>query len=66
MPNQTPDVQRHIRARPGDVAPYVLIPGDPGRAERIAEAFTDAKLIARHREYVTFTGTTAQDRKSVV
>ena len=26
------DVQRHIRARPGDVARYVLIPGDPGRA----------------------------------
>jgi uridine phosphorylase len=53
------DPQRHIRARPGDVAPYVLIPGDPGRAERIAAAFADARLVARHREYVLFTGTTA-------
>ena len=54
----TTDVQRHIRARPGDVAPYVLIPGDPGRAERIAQAFGSATLVARHREYVLYTGTT--------
>ncbi|TVR92107.1 MAG: nucleoside phosphorylase [Trueperaceae bacterium] len=53
-----PAVQRHIRAAPGDVAPYVLIPGDPGRAERIAEAFGSATLVARHREYVLYTGTT--------
>jgi uridine phosphorylase len=52
------DPQRHVRARPGDVAPYVLIPGDPGRAERIAAAFADARLVARNREYVLFTGTT--------
>ncbi len=53
-----PVVQRHIRTAPGDVAPYVLIPGDPGRAERIAEAFGSATLVARHREYVLYTGTT--------
>jgi uridine phosphorylase len=57
MTTQT-DVQRHIRARTGDVAPYVLIPGDPGRAERIAEAFATRTLVARHREYVLYTGTT--------
>ena len=51
-------VQRHIRARPGDVAPYVLIPGDPGRAERIAEHFEGARLVAKHREYVLYTGNT--------
>lgn len=51
--------QRHVRALPGDVAPYVLIPGDPGRAERIAAAFASAREIARNREYVLFTGTTA-------
>ncbi len=54
----TVPVQRHIRAKPGDVAPYVLIPGDPGRAERIAQAFGSATLVARHREYVLYTGTT--------
>jgi uridine phosphorylase len=59
MTTTLPDPQRHIRARPGDVAPYVLIPGDPGRAERIAERFVEPRLVARHREYVLYTGTTA-------
>lgn len=53
-----PDLQRHLRARPGDVAPYVLIPGDPGRAERIAATFEEPKLVARNREYVLYTGKT--------
>jgi uridine phosphorylase len=52
------EVQRHIRARRGDIAPYVLIPGDPGRAERIAAVFEDARPVARHREYTLFTGRT--------
>ncbi len=52
------DLQRHLRARTGDVAPYVLIPGDPGRAERIAATFVEPALVARNREYVLFTGTT--------
>lgn len=51
-------VQRHLRAKTGDIAPYVLLPGDPGRAERIAEHFEDAQLIARNREYTLFTGKT--------
>lgn len=53
-----PDLQRHLRARPGDVAPYVLIPGDPGRAERIAATFVEPRLVSKHREYVLYTGTT--------
>ena len=56
----TETVQRHIRARTGDVAPYVLIPGDPGRADRIAQACKDAQLVAKHREYTLYTGTTSQ------
>lgn len=57
MPPQD-DIQRHLRARSGDVAPYVLLPGDPGRAERIAATFVEPRLVARNREYVLFTGTT--------
>lgn len=50
------EVQKHIRCREGDVARYVLIPGDPGRAHRIAQAFDNAKLVAKNREYVVYTG----------
>ena len=39
----------HIRAQPGDVAPAVLLPGDPGRATFIAETFFDAP--ARYNGY---------------
>ncbi|GAB4575661.1 MAG: uridine phosphorylase [Anaerolineae bacterium] len=58
MTTAPPEPQKHIRCVPGDVARYVLLPGDPGRAERIAAAMDDARLIAQNREYVVYTGTT--------
>ena len=48
--------EHHIHLEPGDVGEYVLLPGDPGRAEVIARHFDDARHIATHREYVTYTG----------
>ena len=47
----------HIALRHGDVGRYVLLPGDPGRCEQIARRFDDARLVARNREYETWTGT---------
>ena len=58
MNSQDVDVQKHLRCRTGDVARSVLLPGDPARARRIAEAFDEARLIADNREYVLFTGLT--------
>ena len=49
-------VQKHIRCREGDVAEYVLIPGDPARAERIAKRLDNAHLVASNREYAVYTG----------
>lgn len=51
------DPQKHIRCVQGDVARYVLIPGDPARAERIAQHFEAPRLVARNREYTVLTGT---------
>jgi uridine phosphorylase len=50
-------LQHHIHCQEGDVARYVLLPGDPGRAERIAKYFDTATKVAEFREYVTYTGT---------
>jgi uridine phosphorylase len=50
-------LQYHVRVSPGDVAPYVLLPGDPGRVEVVASLWDEARHIASNREYVTFTGT---------
>lgn len=48
--------QYHIGCRPGDVAPYILLCGDPARAHRAAEHFTGAREPIMNREYVTVTG----------
>jgi uridine phosphorylase len=50
------EVQDHVALRRGDVGRYVLLPGDPGRCERIASRFDEPRLVARNREYETWTG----------
>jgi purine-nucleoside phosphorylase len=48
----------HLRAEPGDYAPAVLLPGDPRRAQRIAEEFMDdAVAVNEERGLLGFTGT---------
>ena len=51
-----PELMKHIRCSEGDIAPVVLIPGDPARADRIAGRLTEAHLVARNREYTVYTG----------
>jgi len=46
----------HIDMQAGDVGEYVILPGDPGRCEKIAKHFDNPKLVASNREYVTYTG----------
>lgn len=49
--------QYHIGLRPGEVAPSILLVGDPNRARRVAEQHFDRHGEAIcEREYVTFTG----------
>ena len=52
------EIQKHIRCKPGDVARYVLLPGDPGRVKRIAEQMDEAHLVAENREYIVYNGKT--------
>ncbi len=48
----------HIGAKKGDIAPTVLMPGDPYRAKWAAETFlTDIKLVNEVRGMLGFTGT---------
>ena len=50
-------LQYHVTLSDGDVAPYVLLPGDPGRVPVVASHWDEAHEVARNREYVTYTGT---------
>lgn len=48
----------HVRAHQDDIAPMVLLPGDPDRATHIAEQFfEDARQINRYRQLLGYTGT---------
>ncbi|MGC4116267.1 MAG: purine-nucleoside phosphorylase [Myxococcales bacterium] len=56
----------HLEAKPGDYAPVVLLPGDPLRAQFIAEKFlTDAVRVNNVRGAQGFTGTFQGKRISV-
>ena len=48
--------QYHIGCRQGDLAPYILLPGDPGRVLKITENWKKKKQIAFNREYRSITG----------
>ena len=46
----------HLDCGPGDLAPYVLTCGDPGRARRLARLLDRLTVRRRYREFLTFTG----------
>lgn len=48
--------QYHIGLKPGDLAPNVLMCGDPARVRKIAAYLTDTRAPIAHREYLTITG----------
>ena len=49
-------VQPHIMCGVGDIARYVLLPGDPKRVERIAAFLDEAEKVSEYRGFVTYTG----------
>lgn len=59
------EVMHHINMKAGDVGRYVLLPGDPGRSEKIAQYFDNPRFVTSNREYVTYTGTLLGEQVSV-
>jgi uridine phosphorylase len=62
----TGERQYHIGLGPGELAEYILLPGDPDRTDRIASRFDSVELTHRHREFASATGTYRGQRVSVV
>lgn len=48
--------QYHIGLGPGELADYILLPGDQDRVERVASRFDSVERTHRHREFVSATG----------
>ena len=62
---QATEKQYHIQCVEGDVGRYVLLPGDPGRCEAIAQHFDTPVHIGMNREYNIWTGSLLGEKVSV-
>lgn len=49
--------QYHLQVAAGDMAPTVLLPGDPARVPILARAWDEATAVADNREYRSMRGT---------
>ncbi|MGZ6338887.1 MAG: nucleoside phosphorylase, partial [Candidatus Limnocylindrales bacterium] len=62
----TGERQYHIGLGPGELAEYILLPGDQDRTARIAARFDSVEFERRNREFASATGTYRGERMSVV
>jgi uridine phosphorylase len=58
--------QYHIDLGPGELAEYILLPGDPDRTATIAANLDSIEFERRHREFASVTGSYKGLRVSVV
>jgi uridine phosphorylase len=49
-------VQYHIGLGPGELAEYILLPGDQDRTAKVASRFESVEFQKRHREFATASG----------
>jgi uridine phosphorylase len=62
----TGERQYHIGLGPGELAEYILLPGDPDRTGRIAPRLDSIEREHRHREFASVTGDYRGQRISIV
>ena len=62
----TGERQYHIGLGPGELAEYILLPGDQDRVEKVAAHFDSVERTHRHREFASATGSYKGQRVSVV
>jgi uridine phosphorylase len=60
------DRQYHIGLGPGELAEYILLPGDQDRSAKVAQRFESVEFEKRNREFASATGMYGGTRVSVV
>ena len=50
------ELMHHIHMKEGDIGKYVILPGDPGRVEKIAQFLDDPVYVTTNREYTGWNG----------
>ncbi len=61
----SPEREFHLNITAGDIGGYVILPGDPGRCEKVAALFDDAHFVTSNREYTIYTGSIDREKVSV-
>jgi uridine phosphorylase len=56
----------HLDLRPEELAPTVIVVGDPDRVKLVSSYFDSIEVKMQHREFITHTGTIEQKRISVI
>ena len=44
------------QCKPGDIAPYVLVPGSEARVKKFAEYWDKPRQVAHHYEFLVYSG----------
>lgn len=57
--------QFHLKCHPGELGEYCILPGDPGRCEKIAKYFDNPEFFSSNREYTIWRGYIEGERVSV-
>ncbi len=60
------DRQMHIRLKEGEAGKYAILPGDPGRCEKIAKYLDNPRFVMSNREHTTWVGELDGELVSVV
>ena len=60
------ELMHHIKCKKGDIGKYVILPGDPGRVEKIAKFLDNPEHIQTYREYTTYNGTLLGEKVTVM
>ena len=50
------EIQFHLKIKKGDIGRYCILPGDPGRCEKIAQFLDDPRFVVSNREYTIYNG----------
>lgn len=62
---KTDQLQFHLQCRPGEIGGYCILPGDPGRCEKIAAQLQSPTFLCSNREYTIYNGLIEGERVTV-
>ena len=65
MKRKPDDIQFHLKIKRGDIGRYCIIPGDPGRCEKIAQYLDNPEFVVSNREFTIYNGTLLGEKVTV-